>query len=220
METPRNPLPDSLNEVMEMLWPRIGGLWSGAMVCLAELLNGANLVTRDNVLAMLEPAEAMLRRALVLLAHAQGIDTFFSLPSFSLGGGGIGLADPAEDTAPNFRLTEPDLGTLDDGAGQGEPVPATQAPAPPSPPTGPHVEARDMLALQKRLEALDAALEDPFTHVKRMGKLLWRAGEDETPPPVNLISGAMMTPEARPETVELLTQLNTRACHALWHPPP
>lgn len=206
-----------------MLWPRIGDLWSGAMLCLAELLNGANRVGREDVLAMLEPAEAMFRRALVLLAEAQGIGNFFSLPSFSLGGGGICLTD-AEDQPPLFRLKEPDLGVLDDGEGPGDNLPDAPPPAPADAPSavpdGPNAATREVLALQKRIEALDAALEDPLTHVKRMGKLLWRAGEDDTPLPVNLISGAMMTPDARPEAVELLTQLNTRACQALWHPPP
>ncbi len=224
METPRNTLPASLDEVMEMLWPRIGDLWSGAMVCLAELLSGANLIKREDVLALLEPAEAMFRRALVLLAEAQGIGNFFSLPSFSLGGCGFGLAGASEDKAPLFRLTEPDLGTLDEGDGQDDaatgPAPLSSPPASPQAPTGPNAETRDMLALQKRLEALDAALEDPFTHVKRMGKLLWRAAEDDTPPPVNLICGALVPPETRPETVSLLGALNARACHALWHPPP
>lgn len=212
---------------MEMLWPRIGGLWSGAMTCLASLLNTNSPLKRDEVLALLQPAEAMFRRALVLLAYGQGIASFCCVPSFSLSVGGFGASDTGadEDKVSKFRLCEGDFGVfIGAESGKGDTAPPPPAlPGFTSPPVDvPNGATQNILALQNRLEALDAALEDPFAHVKRMGRLLWRAGEDKTAPPVNLITGAMMTADAPAEAAELLSQLNARAQLAIWHahPPP
>lgn len=219
-------LPADTEGIMEWLWPQIGNLWHSAVLLANALVERYCPQLYRDLLGALEPAEALLRRALMLLALEGGLARFAPQPIPPYQENGPPRTGPdremdAEEAprAPCFLLTESDpVGTFID---KDPSAPFAGPSRPDGAPTHQADRSPQYTALINRLEALNAALDDPWTHVSRLGRLLWKANAAMKPSPINLVSPpGLYNPDVAPDLAMTLSAVNGRVVEAVSRGPP